>query len=175
MKKVHLQTMVKRSKILDSKGISQKINRLAWQIYENNLKQNEIFIFGVAGRGEVLASELSKVINHISLIKTTVGTVYLDKDRPYGSKTTINLDVLDYTNKVVVLVDDVLNSGKTLMYASKYFLTNPIIKLSTVVLIDRTHNRYPIKADYVGLSLATTLQEYISVVLDGNAKGVYLS
>jgi pyrimidine operon attenuation protein/uracil phosphoribosyltransferase len=167
--------MLTKSKILDCNEISQKINRLAWQIYENNAKQTEIVIIGVSGRGEVLASELSKVINHISLIKTKVGTVYLDKDRPYESETTINLDVSDYTNKVVVLVDDVLNSGKTLMYASKFFLTTPLMKLSTVVLVDRTHNRYPIKADYVGLSLATTLQEYISVDLDGEGKGVYLS
>ena len=99
----------------------------------------------------------------------------MDKDNPYQSEITINLAISDYTNKVVILIDDVLNSVKTLMYASKHFLTTPLIKLSTLVLVDRTHNRFPIKADYVGLSLATTLQEYISVVLDGKEKGVYLS
>ena len=61
------------------------------------------------------------------------------------------------------------------MYASQHFLTTQLIKLSTVALVDRTHNRFPIKADYVGLSLATTLQEYITVVLDGDGEGVYLS
>jgi pyrimidine operon attenuation protein / uracil phosphoribosyltransferase len=167
--------MITKSKILDGKGISQKINRLAWQIYENNSKENEIIIVGISGRGEVLAAELAKVIKQISSIKTKVGTIHLDKDNPYQSEITINLNVADYTNKVVILIDDVLNSGKTLMYASKHFLTTPLIKLSTVVLVDRTHNRFPIKADYVGLSLATTLQEYISVVLDGKEKGVYLS
>ena len=174
-KQLHLQSMITRSKILDRKGISQKINRLAWQIYENNSKEKKIIIVGISGRGEILASKLSKVINQISSIKTKVGTIHLDKDNPYQNKITINLDVADYTNKVVVLIDDVLNSGKTLMYASKYFLTTPLIKISTVVLVDRTHNRFPIKADYIGLSLATTLQEYIKVVLDGNEQGVYLS
>ena len=96
-------------------------------------------------------------------------------NRPYESEITINLEVSDYTNKVIILVDDVLNSGKTLMYASKYFLTTPLAKLSTMVLVNRTHNRYPIKADYVGLALATTLQEYITVILHGKDKGVYLS
>jgi pyrimidine operon attenuation protein/uracil phosphoribosyltransferase len=167
--------MITKSKILDGKEISQKINRLAWQIYENNSKENKIVIVGVSGRGEVLALELSKVINQISSIKTKLGTIHLDKDNPHQNEITINLDVADYTNKVVVLIDDVLNSGKTLMYASKHFLTTPLSKLSTVVLVDRTHNRFPIKADYVGLSLATTLQEYIRVVLDGKGQGVYLS
>ena len=167
--------MITKSKILDSKGISQKINRLAWQIYENNSKENEIVIVGISGRGEVIASKLSKVINQISSIKTKVGTIDLDKDNPYQSEITTDLDEVDYTNKVVVLIDDVLNSGKTLMYASKYFLTTPLVTLSTLVLVDRTHNRFPIKADYIGLSLATTLQEYITVSLEGNGQGVYLS
>ena len=126
-KHLHLQSMITKSKILDSKGISQKINRLAWQIYENNVKENEIIIVGISGRGEILASELSKVIHQISSIKTKVGTIHLDKDNPYQSEITINLDVADYTNKVIVLVDDVLNSGKTLIYSSKHFLTTPLI------------------------------------------------
>ena len=167
--------MVKKSRILDAKEISQKIKRLAWEIYEDNLKENEIVIVGISGRGEVLASELSKVLNKISSIKTKIGTIFLDKDNPYQSKITTDLDESDYTNKVVILVDDVLNSGKTLMYSSKHFLTTSLIKLSTVVLVDRNHNRFPIKSDYVGLSLATTLQEYITVILDKNRKGVYLS
>ena len=167
--------MSAKSRILDSKGISQKINRLAWQVYENNLKENDIVIIGISGRGEVLASKISEIINRISSIRTKVGTISLDKDNPYQSKVSLDIDILDYTEKVVVLVDDVLNSGKTLMYASQHFLTTQLIKLSTVVLVDRTHNRFPIKADYVGLSLATTLQEYITVVLDGDGEGVYLS
>jgi len=174
-KQLYLQSMITKSRILDGKGISQKINRLAWQIFENNSKENEIIIVGISGRGEVLASELSKVIKQISSITTKVGTIHLDKDNPYTTEVTINLDVSDYTNKVVILIDDVLNSGKTLMYSSKYFLITPLIKLSTVVLVDRNHNSFPIKADYVGLSLATTLQEYITVILDGKGQGIYLS
>ena len=175
VKELYLHRVKQKIKILDSKAIKQKINRLAWQIYEDNLKEDEIVIVGVAGRGEVLASDLSKIIRQISSIATKLGTIHLDKDSPYECEIKIDLDVSDYTDKVIIVVDDVLNSGKTLMYASTHFLTNSLIKLSTLVLVDRTHNRFPIKADYVGLSLATTLKEYITVVLDGEGQGVYLS
>ena len=162
-------------RILDAKAIGQKINRLAWQIFENNINQEKIVIVGVSGRGEILASALSEAIKSISSIDIVIGKVCLDKENPYKSNITTDLAQSDYTDKVVILVDDVLNSGKTLMYAAKYFLTTSLAQLSTVVLINRTHNRFPIKADYVGLSLATTLNEYISVVLEGKMQGVYLS
>ncbi len=164
-----------KAQILDRNGIDQKINRLAWQIYENNVKEEEIVLVGVFGRGEVMSVELFKVLKQISALKIKLGVITLDKDNPYQEETKLNLDLTDYANKVVILIDDVLNSGKTLMYASKHFLNTPLIKLSTVVLVDRNHNRFPIRADYVGLSLATTLQEYISVSLDGDSQGIYLS
>ena len=166
---------MKKSQILNSKAIDHKINRLAWQIYENNLKEKDVVIVGISGRGEILANLLSEVLNHISSIKIKLGVIHLDKDNPYNSQITTNLKEIDYSNKVVVLVDDVLNSGKTLIYASKYFLTTPLVKLSTVVLIERKHNLFPIKANYVGLSLATTLQQYITVSLERDSMGVYLS
>ena len=166
---------MKKSKILDAKTIDQKINRLAWQIYENNLKEKEIILVGISGRGELLAYNLSKVLNLISSIKIKLGSLYLDKDNPYSREITTDLNESDYKNKVVILVDDVLNSGKTLIYSTKYFLTTPLIKLSTVVLIERKHTQFPIKANYVGLSLATTLKQYITVSLESDNKGVYLS
>ena len=155
---------MKRSKILDAKAIDQKIDRLAWQIYENNLEEKEIIIVGISSRGEVLTYNLSKVLNKICSIKIKLGTIHLDKDNPYNREIITDLKESDYTNKVVVLVDDVLNSGKTLIYSSKHFLTTPLRKMSTLVLIERKHTQFPIKADYIGLSLATTLQEYIKVV-----------
>ena len=139
------------------------------------MQEKEIIIVGVIGRGEVLAKQLSDEINNISSIRIKLGTISLDKDNPYKKEIITTLDEVDYTNKVIILIDDVLNSGKTLMYAAKHFLTTPILKLSTVVLVDRTHNCYPVKADYVGLSLATTLKEYVNVKLDGEDQGIYLS
>jgi len=167
--------MTIRSKILDAQGIDQKIKRLAWQVYEKNLDEKEIIIVGITERGLMLAKHLSNYIQEISKINTKLAHLDLDKDNPYNKEVVLNMEEKEYANKVVVLVDDVLNSGKTLMYAAKHFLTTPLKRLAVMTLVDRNHNSYPVKADYVGISLSTTLQEYISVVLEGNGQGIYLS
>ena len=166
--------MPKRTKILDKNQLQQKVNRLAWQIYERNHMESEIVVVGIQKRGVELAKRISKVIISISEIKVIEATIQLNKDNPFDSDLVFNLTATDIENKVVILVDDVLNSGKTLMYAASEFLTVPLIKLSTVVLVNRNHNRYPIKSDYEGMSLSTTLQEHINVVF-GKEEGVYLS
>lgn len=166
--------MLKRDKILDKNQLQQKVNRLAWQIYERNHMESEIVVVGIQKRGVELAKRISKFISSISEIKVIEATVKLDKDNPYDSDLVFNLNSTDIENKVVILVDDVLNSGKTLMYASSEFLEVPLVKLSTVVLVNRNHNRYPIKADYEGMSLSTTMKEHINVVF-GKEEGVYLS
>ena len=167
--------MTIKSKILDIHGINQKLKRLAWQVYEKNSAEKEIIVVGISERGLILAKKLAAHIQEISKIKTKLAHLELDKENPYNKEVALNFEVKEYTNKVVILVDDVLNSGKTLMYAAKHFLTTRLTSLSIMVLVDRNHNRYPIKADYIGLSLATTLQEYINVNLNGTDKGVYLS
>ena len=164
-----------KSKILDINEIDQKLKRLAWQVYEKNSAEQEIIVVGISERGLILAKQLVGHFQKISNIKTKIAHLELDKDNPYNKEVSLNLEEKEYANKVVILVDDVLNSGKTLMYAAKHFLTTRLTSLSVVVLVDRNHNRYPIKADYIGLSLATTLQEYINVDLNGADKGVYLS
>jgi len=166
--------MIEKTKILDKKQLQQKINRLAWQIYERNYTEKEIVIVGIEKRGVELANRISEVVSSISNIKVVRATINLDKDNPYDSEIKFSLSISDIKEKVVLLVDDVLSSGKTLMYAASEFLSVPLIKLSTVVLVNRNHNRYPIKADYEGMSLSTTLQEHINVVF-GKEEGVYLS
>ena len=167
--------MSPRSKILNINEINQKLKRLAWQVYEKNSTEKEIIVVGISERGLILAKQLVCRIQEISNIKAKIYHLELDKDNPYNKGVSLNLEEKQYANKVVILVDDVLNSGKTLMYAAKHFLTTRLTSLSILVLVDRNHNRYPIKADYIGLSLATTLQEYINVDLKGADKGVYLS
>ena len=167
--------MTTKSKILNIQEINQKLKRLAWQVYEKNSAEKEIIVVGISERGLILAKQLADHIHEISNIKTKISHLELDKDNPYNKGVSLNLKEMEYSNKVVILVDDVLNSGKTLMYAAKHFLTTRLTRLSIMVLVDRNHNRYPIKADFIGLSLATTLQEYINVELKGADKGVYLS
>ena len=165
---------MEKTLVLNKQQLQQKIDRLAWQIYEQNYKEKEIIIAGIANRGVLIAKKIAKKLTEISAIKVKLATIKVDKDNPFYKDIEVDITEKDYKNKVLILVDDVLNSGKTLMYGAKYFLSVPLKRLSTIVLVDRNHNRFPIKADFVGLSLSTTLKEHISVELEKNA-GVYLS
>ena len=166
--------MIDTTQILNKLQLEQKLNRLAWQIYERNYKEKEIIVVGIEDRGVVIAKRISKIILEISNIKITNATISLDKDIPFSEEVNLSITEKEFKNKVIILVDDVLNSGKTLMYAAKQFLLVPVKKLSTVVLVNRNHNRFPVKADYEGVSLSTTLHEHINVVF-GKEEGVYLS
>jgi pyrimidine operon attenuation protein / uracil phosphoribosyltransferase len=162
--------------ILNSQQIGQKINRIAYEIYENNYDEKEIVIAGIAKNGFVLAGRIAEVLQGISKIKIQLIEISLDKEDPFNSAVKIKLSDKELKNKVIILVDDVLNSGKTLIFGAKLFLNAPVKRLTTAVLVDRGHNRYPIKADVVGLSLSTTLQEHITVELNKKGKEtVYLS
>ena len=165
---------MEKTLVLNKQQLQQKLDRLAWQIYEQNYKEKDIIIAGIANRGVLIAKKIAKKLTEISAIKVKLATIKVDKDNPFYKDIEVDISEKDYKNKVLILVDDVLNSGKTLMYGAKYFLSVPLKKLSTIVLIDRNHNRFPIKADFVGLSLSTTLKEHISVELEKNV-GVYLS
>ncbi len=162
--------------ILNSKQIQQKINRIAYEIYENNYDEKEIIIAGISKNGFILAKRIADVLQHISPIKTKLIEIVIDKKNPLSSEIKIALSDKELENKVIILVDDVLNSGRTLIFGAKPFLTSPVKRLTTAVLVNRGHNRYPIKADFVGLSLSTTLQEHITVEIDKKGKeAVYLN
>ena len=165
---------MRKSLVLNKEQVQQKVDRLAWQIYEQNYKEKEIIITGIAKRGVLVAQKIADKLMDISSVKVKLATVRLDKDNPYEKEIEVDITEDEFKDKVLILVDDVLNSGKTLIYGTKYFLSVPIKRLSTVVLVDRNHNHFPIKADFVGLSLSTTLKEHISVELEKNI-GVYLS
>ena len=159
--------------ILDQENIGKKITRIAWEIYEDNAQYDSIYLIGICGRGEILAFKLGEEISKISSLKVNLVVLNINKDNPI--EVNLSLDLKNLSNQVVILVDDVLNTGKTLMYSCQFLLTINLLKLNTVVLVERLHNNYPIKANYVGLSLATTLQNYVTVFLEGNRQGVYLS
>ena len=165
--------MKNSSLILDQLNVDKKITRIAWEIYEDNTQNDSIYLIGICGRGEILASKLGEEISKISSIKVNLVVLNINTDNPI--EVNLSFDLKSLSNQVVILVDDVLNTGKTLMYSCQFLLTINLLKLNTAVLVERLHNNYPIKANYVGLSLATTLQNYVSVILEGNRKGVYLS
>tara|TARA_B100001248_G_scaffold53629_1_gene35241 strand:- start:560 stop:1066 length:507 start_codon:yes stop_codon:yes gene_type:complete len=159
--------------VLNAQQIEQKLCRMAWEVLEKNHQESHIVIAGISPQGSILAQRLSKYLSDISSIMIEIIDVKLDKVNPLSSPVLVSAHK-ELNDKVVVLVDDVLKSGKTLMYGAQYFLNQPIKKLMTAILIDRNYKTYPIKADVVGLSLATTLQEHVTVDL-GKKEAVYLN
>lgn len=166
---------MKKVEILNTQQIQQKLNRLAYEIYEHTIDEKEIMLAGIEGNGYLVAKKLAAILKKIAKYKITLGKITLDKKNPLAKKPVIDFTEAAYKNKTVFVVDDVLNSGKTLIYAVQLFLNHPIKKLHTVILVDRSHTQYPIKADFVGLSLSTTLQEHIVADFSNNGKeAVYL-
>lgn len=163
-----------RTQILTPHQIDQKVQRIAWQILEQNIHESEITIAGIAERGFLLAEEIAILLGKNSSLQIDVIKVLVDKRKPLTSPVAIEPSDKDLTDKVVVLTDDVLNSGKTLIYGANYFLQFKLKKLTTAVLVDRNHKRFPVKADVKGLSLSTSLQENVEVKF-GKKGGVYLS
>ena len=162
--------------ILTAVQIEQRITRIAWQIYEDNPEEKNIIIAGIANSGYILAERITEKLKEISPIKPVLLKVILDKENHLSKPAKIEGETKSFDGQVVILIDDVLNSGKTLMYAMKPFLDANVKKLRTAVLIDRNHNRFPVATDFTGISLSTTLQEHISVEIDKKKKeGVYLS
>ena len=165
---------MRSSIILTDKEIKHKLKRIAFEIYENNTNNKEVVIAGIADNGFMLAKKIKAILEQISPIKVTSCSVKIDKTKPLNSvETSISADA--YKNKSLVLVDDVLNSGTTLMYAVRHFLNVPLKQFNTAVLVNRNHKKYPVKADFKGISLSTSLQENISVEFVGNKITAYLN
>ena len=160
--------------ILNQLQISQKIRRIAYQIYETNSSENEVILAGIVGNGFVFAKKLEEVLLEISPLKIIVCKVIMDKKKPLKPITT-SIEVGDYKNKSLVLVDDVLNSGTTLIYGIKHFLDVPLKKFKTAVLVNRNHKKYPVKADFKGISLSTSTKEHIQVEFSKNKTIAYLA
>ena len=153
-----------RNCVLDEGTIQRKMRRMALEVAEQNHEESEIIIAGITGNGEIIAQNLITELEKIRNLKISYTRVMLNKKEP--------LDVIfesapDLNGKVILLVDDVANSGRTLLYALKPLLNANPKKIQTLVLVERSHKMFPVKTDYKGLSIATTLQEHISVETEG--------
>lgn len=155
--------------ILNNKEIEHKIRRMAYQVYEHNIDEQEIILAGIRSSGYELAKRIEKILTEISNIKVILCEISMDKKNPLnGISCSLNRDM--YKDKVVVLADDVLNSGSTLMYGVRHFLEVPLKKLQTLVLVDRSHKKFPVKADFRGIYLSTSLNEMVSVSFGEESK-----
>ena len=165
--------MSEKTIILDARKIVRKIERIAYQIYEEHFGEEQLILVGVAPKGSEMARRLGEALNRISDINTSVLTLKIDKDSPYSHPIELE-NAASVEGKTIILVDDVLNSGRTLMHAAAHILEFPVKSLHTAVLVDRKHRLFPIRADFVGLTLSTTLQEHISVDLSPEKEAAYL-
>lgn len=161
------------NRILSKKEIEQKISRIAYEIYENNYKETKLFIAGIPSGyklAQLLVAELRKISPFdISLLKIE----WKDK-KPSAESISVNCNPNELEGQVLILVDDVLHTGKTFLHSLRPFLDVDIKKIETVVLVNRSHKLFPISSDYIGYELSTTLNDHIEVVLDSDKFGVYL-
>ena len=159
--------------ILNNEQIQHKTKRIAYQIYESNINEKQVILAGIKENGFVFAKRIKQALEKISPIDVVLCEVIIDKKKPLEAVTT-SLPASEYKNKSLVLVDDVLNSGTTLIYAAKLFLEVPLKRFKTVVLANRNHKKYPIKADFKGISLSTSMQEHICVEFEGKSAQAFL-
>jgi len=158
--------------ILNKEVAAKKLKRMAYEILENNINEDFIVLAGIRESGSVVARNIQKLLAEISSVKTELITITLDKHVPKDVRVSKQLD---FNEKVIIVIDDVANSGKTLLYALKPFLDYLPKKIQTLILVERSHKTFPVHPDYVGLSIATTLQEHIYVeVSDEEVLGAYL-
>jgi len=166
--------MVSEKKYILSQFIAEKkLRRMALEIVENNLEEQQLILAGIKENGWIVAKCIERILTEISSLKIEMITISMDKKEP--GNVTLSKKI-DFNNKTIIIVDDVANSGRVLLYALKPFLDFQPKKIQALVLVGRSHNSFPVYPDYVGLSIATTLQEHIYVeVSDDKVLGAYLS
>lgn len=163
-----------KTEILTSMQVEQKINRIAYELYETNFEEKNLYVIGITGQGLTLAKRISDILKKISGKNIFLHQITLNKDKPLEEEIQLSIDLKDLEGHNVILIDDVLNSGRTLIYSAQHILKANPGKLQTVCLVDRRHRKFPIRADFVGLTLSTTLQEHILVEFSANGDKVYL-
>lgn len=161
-------------KVLDHVEIERKITRIAHEIYERNYKETDLVIIGVHDRGAEVATLIANGLKEISPISIHEMTLKLNKKAPLSEEIKLDGDKEIIKKKTVILVDDVLNSGRTLIHAAQFLLTCQPKALSVATLVDRFHRKFPIRADFVGLTLSTNLKEHVSVTKSRGKFSAYL-
>ena len=163
---------MEKKHILSAAQVAMKLRRIAYEVLENNPGEQHLVLAGIRGSGLIVARQLQSILMEIAPIRLELVTLSFDKKNP--SEISVS-GATDFNDKVVIIIDDVTNSGKALLYALKPFLQQYPRKIQTLALVERSHKSYPIHADYVGLKLATTLQEHVHVEVEGDLiKGAYL-
>ena len=158
--------------ILSVTQIEHKLKRMAYEIWEQNSGEQEIVMLGIANGGAVVAANLKRILQEISPLQVHLETLEINKKKVYDFAPQLQADL---KNKVLIVVDDVAMSGKTLLYAIKPLLDLKPRKVQIAVLVDRKHKNFPVTADIIGYSIASTIQEHIVVTCEEEkVTGAYL-
>ena len=165
---------MKEKKILDKEQIQEKIKRISYEIYEENFDDKSILICGIEKNGSIIAKKIIKELESICDIKIEFISIDLNKKKPLNS-VKIKSSKNNIINKSIVLIDDVSNTGKTLIYVIKELIKFEPKKINTAVLVNRDHTLFPIKINFIGLSLSTSIKSHIEVTLDNKDIGAYLT
>jgi len=149
------------------------MQRIALEIAEELYNETEpLIIIGINGSGMVVAEKLYALLQSSLSLPLEIITCNINKKQP--AEITYSRDI-DFNNKSVLLVDDVTNSGRTLLYAIKPLLYYFPKRIQTMSLVERMHKSFPVKIDYIGLSIATTLHDHIEVEVENNeVTGAYM-
>ena len=162
------------NKIKDGFAVKSSVKRIAHQIYENNIEEKSIVIVGIGNHGKIFRNLIGNSIKSICDLNLIFVSLSI-KRKKLLNVVESDISLEEIKNKSIIIVDDVLNTGATLIYAVSYFLKIPVKKIQTAVMVNRNHKKFPIKADFKGISLSTSVNEHISVILEGNEIGIYLS
>lgn len=150
--------------ILSPDAAQKKLRRMALEVVEQNYTSSELVLIGIRKSGSVIARRISAYLQEAFKGSVTVLELTMDKKNPGA----IHIEPLvDFNNKTVLLIDDVANSGRTMLYALKPLLEQHPARIQTLALVERTHKAFPVEMDYVGLSVSTTTDEHIYVEVDG--------
>jgi pyrimidine operon attenuation protein / uracil phosphoribosyltransferase len=159
--------------ILTEAQIKQKLTRMAYEIWEKNSEEKEIFVIGIKDTGAAVAGKIVEILKEISPLKIKYSDLIINKKSPLQNDIELLAEKLN--NKTVVLIDDVANSGKTLLYALKPLMDFEPAKIQVAVLVDRKHKNFPVTPDIIGHSVSTTIQDHIIVNFkNGKLTGAHL-
>lgn len=153
-----------KTEVLNEKQILRICNRFAFQIIENLSKNEDIFLVGIKENGFEIAKIIMNEIEKISEKKVLINYIKINKKDP---KNNLSSDIKKDNNfNNIFLIDDVLNTGKTLIYSITFLLKLNIKSIKTLVLIDRNHKEYPVKIDFKGISLSTNIDDNVKLIRD---------
>ncbi len=166
--------MAERTLIMDPERVERTLQRIARQVYEKHFDEKELVVIGIQEDGERIAQRLVSILEGISDLRPLRGALRMNKREPLSAPPESSIELSELDQRATILVDDVVNSGRTLAYAARSLMDRPLSMLTTVALVDREHHRFPIRPDLVGTTLATTMKEHIRVEADQEGERVYL-